>query len=361
MSERSDQERTEEPTAKRRSEAREKGQVAQSREISSVLVLILCLGLLTAGGGWMMERLRFLLAHVFGQVGTLRLESIETATASMAFVMKHALTIVLPLMAVAMVAGLAANVAQVGFMISTKSLKFDLAKLNPLSGLKRLVSLRSLVELLKALLKMLVIGTVTYLTLRSQWDQVPALVQVGVGDILTFAAATATKIAFYACLALAGLAALDYGYQRWQHEKDLRMTKQEVKDEMRQSEGDPKIKARIRSAQLEMSRKRMMAAVPQAAVVITNPTHLAVALKYEMKDMAAPQVVAKGAGFVAERIKEIARANGIPVIEQKPLARALFKAVDVGRSIPVELYRAVAEVLAYVYRLKNQRPGGAGR
>jgi len=335
--------------------------VAQSREIPSVLVLTVCLALLNAIGGWMMDRLRFLLAHVMGQAGTLRLESIETATASFAFVMEQALILVLPLMTVAVVAGLAANVAQVGFVISTETFKLDLAKLNPLSGFKRFVSLRMLIELPKSLLKMLIIGTVTYLTLRSQWEAVPALVQAEAGEILAFAAACAAKICFYACLTLAGLAALDYGFQRWQHEKDLRMTKQEVKDEMRQAEGDPKIKARIRSAQMEIARRRMMAAVPQAAVVITNPTHLAVALKYEMGQMAAPQVVAKGAGFVAARIREIAQANGVPVIEQKPLARALFKAVDVGHSIPVELYRAVAEILAYVYRLKNQRPGGPGR
>jgi flagellar biosynthetic protein FlhB len=306
-----------------------------------------------------LERLRFISADVFGQVGTLRLDTVDNVAAAFAAVMKNTFLSILPLMVAVLAVGVIANVAQVGLVFSSESLAFNLSKLNPLSGIKRLVSLRSLVEWAKALLKMLIIGTVSYLALRSQVDRIPALVQAPVYDILVFTARAAGKICFHCCLALAGLAALDYGFQRRQHAKELRMTKQEIKDELRQSEGDPKIKARIRAVQLEMARKRMMVLVPRAAVVITNPSHLAVALEYRMEEMAAPRVVAKGAGFIAERIKDIARANGIPIVENKPLARTLFKAVDVGRSIPEQLYKAVAEVLAYVYRLQNRRSPGA--
>jgi len=149
------------------------------------------------------------------------------------------------------------------------------------------------------------------------------------------------------------LAVLDFMYQRWQHEKDLKMTKQEVKDEQRQTYGDPKVKARIRGVQMEMARRRMMDAVPEADVVITNPTHLAIALKFDAQEMIAPRVLAKGAGFVAQRIREIAEENQIPIVEEKPLAQGLYKMVEIGDYIPAELYRAVAEVLAYVYRLKG--------
>jgi flagellar biosynthetic protein FlhB len=166
----------------------------------------------------------------------------------------------------------------------------------------------------------------------------------------------AFKICFNVCLALALLAILDYAYQRWEHEKSLKMTKQEVKDENKQTEGDPKVKARIRSIQMETARQRMMAAVPEADVVITNPTHLAVALRFDAARMIAPQVIAKGAGYVAERIKQIAAENDVPLVEDKPLARALYKIVDIGNTIPADLYKAVAEVLAYVYRLRGTRP-----
>jgi len=200
---------------------------------------------------------------------------------------------------------------------------------------------------------LIIIGGVAVLVLSSEIDQAPNLVRLDISQILSFVGMVAFKICLYACLVLAVMAALDYAFQRWQHEEKLKMTKQEVKDEARQREGDPKVKARIRSVQIEMARRRMMEAVPGATVVVTNPTHLAVALKFEAAAMVAPQVVAKGAGHVAARIKELAKAHGVPVIEQKPLAQALFKAVEIGDFIPSNLYRAVAEILAYVYRLKR--------
>jgi len=183
----------------------------------------------------------------------------------------------------------------------------------------------------------------------------PELILCSVVDILAFTGWVAFKICLGACVTLIVLAALDYAYQRWEYEKSLRMTKQEVKDEYKQTEGDPNVKARIRSIQLETARRRMMEAVPEADVVITNPTHLAVALRFDAHKMAAPCVVAKGSGYVAERIKQIAEEHHVPIVENKPLARTLVKTVDIGDVIPVELYKAVAQILAYVYRLKGRR------
>jgi len=188
---------------------------------------------------------------------------------------------------------------------------------------------------------------------KSDMKEFPILIHQEVGQILVFIARVSLKVCFFVCLALIVLAVLDFIYQRWQHEEDLKMTKQEVKDEQKQTYGDPKVKARIRSVQLEMARRRMMEAVPGADVVITNPTHLALALKFDAREMIAPRILAKGSGHIAERIREIAVEHQIPIVEEKPLAQALFKMVEIGDYIPAELFRAVAEVLAYVYRLKG--------
>ena len=228
-----------------------------------------------------------------------------------------------------------------------------LTKLNPVSGLKRLVSLKALVELAKSISKILFIGSIAYLLVKSDMKEFPILMHQEVGQILVFIARVSLKVCFFVCLAMIVLAVLDFIYQRWQHEEDLKMTKQEVKDEQKQTYGDPKVKARIRSVQLEMARRRMMEAVPGADVVITNPTHLALALKFDAREMVAPRILAKGSGHIAERIREIAVEHQIPIVEEKPLAQALFKMVEIGDYIPAELFRAVAEVLAYVYRLKG--------
>jgi flagellar biosynthetic protein FlhB len=228
----------------------------------------------------------------------------------------------------------------------------NLAKLNPISGLKKLLSLRSLVELAKSILKLVIIFGIAYLVLNRYLDQIPGLMQLSIGSILGFIGHVSFQMCLYTCMVLFLLAVLDFAYTKWQHHQDLKMTKQEVKDEYQQREGDPSVKARIRSIQREMARRRMMEAVPDATVVITNPTHLAIALKYE-EGMPAPQVVAKGAGFVAQKIKSIAAENDIPLVENKALARTVFQSTEINDYIPANLYRAVAEVLAYVYRLKG--------
>jgi len=347
----SDQEKTEQPTSKKRDEARNKGQVAVSREVPSVLVLIGSLSVFTLGGSWMSSKLMILITNLLKNPVKLNW-SIENLTHLGWQLFGQIIQLMAPLFLVIMLVGIVANVGQVGFLFTFEPLKPKFSKFNPISGFKRFLSLRSLVELAKSLLKIGIVGWITYVAVRNEMDAIPTLLEYDVSEILAYAGKVAFRIILVVCIVLAILAGLDFLYQRWQHEKDLRMTKQEVKDEHKQSEGDPAVRARIRSAQRDMVRRRMMEAVPQATVVITNPTHLAIALKFE-SDYQAPVVVAKGAGFIAEKIRMIAHENNIPIVEQKPLAQALYKTVEIGQFIPAELYRAVAEVLAYVYRLKG--------
>lgn len=353
MAENDGQEKTERATPKRRQEARKKGQVAQSREISSVMILLVSLGVFYFAGSWIFWNISGLFSGVYQNINLLRIHAISDASAFSLDLFKKFLVILLPFLMPILIAGLAANIFQVGFQPHPEAMMPKFTKLNPISGLKRLGSLKSLVELTKSISKILFIGGIAYLLVRADMRVFPSLIQQEVGQILVFIARIALKICFFVCLAMIVLAVLDFLYQRWQYEKDLRMTKQEVTDERKQTHGDPKIKSRIRSVQMELARRRMMAAVPEADVVITNPTHLAIALKFDVREMIAPRVMAKGAGFIAERIKEIAREHRVPLVEDKALARVLYKMVDLGDYIPVELYRAVAEVLAYVYRLKG--------
>ncbi len=352
MAETSDQERTEQPTPKRREEARKKGDVAKSNEIPTAFILLaaLCVFLFTAP--WMILEMTGLMGVCFENIATFHMTGVELP-AYFQWVFRRAGLLLAPLFAVILIVAAASHVLQTGIIYSITPLTPDFSKLDPVSGMKRLFSQRSLVELAKSILKMAFIGTITAMVMKGLLPEIPPLMHQGVGDILSFTGGACLRIAFYAGLGLVFLASLDFAFQRWHHGKKLRMTKQEIRDEQKQQEGDPQIKARIKSIQMEMARRRMMSAIPEADAVITNPDHLAVALKYDPLKMAAPLVVAKGAGFLAQRIKEVARENHIPLVENKPLARTLFKAVDIGKSIPEELYRAVAEVLAYVYRLKE--------
>ena len=353
MPETAGQERTEKATAKKKSKARDKGQVAISKEVSSAMILLTSLGFFYFAGSWMFWNLSLVITRVFQNIDSLRFNTIDDASVFSLEVLSRILTILIPFLLPLAIVGVAANILQVGFKITTEAMAPKFSKLNPISGMKRFVSLKSFVELAKSILKLLFIGTIAYLLVKSDMEAFPLLITQEVGQILAFIARVALKICFFVCLALIVLAALDFLYQRWQHEKDLKMTKQEVKDERKQAEGDPKVKSRIRSMQLEMARRRMMEAVPEADVVITNPTHLAIAIKFSAEEMMAPVVLAKGAGHVAQRIKEIAAEHQVPLVEDKPLAQALYKMVELGDYIPAELYRAVAEVLAYVYRLKG--------
>jgi flagellar biosynthetic protein FlhB len=354
MAESPGQERTERATSKRRMEARKRGQVALSREVPSALILIALLGALYFAGAQVLEDLRRLFGDVFGQLHASRLRTINDAAALVAALCRSCLLTLAPLILPLMLAGVAGNLLQVGFELHAEPLAPTLSKLNPATGLKRIVSVRGLVEMVKSIAKIVFIGAIAWSVVSGYLAEFPTLVRRDIGGIWEFTHSAAFRIILYVSLAMVVLAVLDYAYQRWQHEENLKMTKQEVKDERKQTDGDPQVKARIRSLQRQAAYHRMIAEVPRADVVITNPTHLAIALRFDPAEMAAPRVVAKGADHVAERIRDIARDHRVPLVENKPLAQALYRLADPGAYIPVELYRAVAEVLAYVYRLKGR-------
>jgi flagellar biosynthetic protein FlhB len=351
MAEAQDQERTEKATPKKKQDARKKGQIAQSREIPSVMVLLSALSVFYFAGGWMFNQLADVMRGIFDHL-VQKSFGAESAQMLLGHIFQQLLILLAPLLAVILVAGIFANLVQTGFMLTGETLTPKLSKLNPLSGIKRLFSLRSTVEVVKAILKVIIVGGMAYATLFKEVDHIPALIELEISEIMAYMGQVALRLGYYTCLVLMVLAGIDYVFQIWQHERDLRMTKQEIKDEHRQYEGDPMVRSRIRAVQREMAMKRMMDEVPDSTVVITNPTHLAVALKFD-RSMPAPKVVAKGAGHVAEKIKSLAQDHDVPIIEQKPLARALYKNVEIDQFIPADLYHAVAEMLAYVYRLKG--------
>jgi flagellar biosynthetic protein FlhB len=358
MAQDSGMDRTEKPTPKKLEDARKKGQVAQSREIPSAMILMTSLAVFFFGGQTMARQLAALMQTSFRNLNGGWTNSVESFHLMFGWLFEGTLSIIMPMMLALLVIGIVANVAQFGFNLKEDLLAPDFKKLNPFSGVKRLVSLKSLVELVKSILKIGFVGLIAYLVLRQELVAIPSLIRAEVTETAFYMGKVAFKIAFFVCMGLIVLAAADYAYQRWQHRKNLMMTKQEVKEERKQSDGDPQVKSRIRSMQMEMAQRRMMAAIPTADVVITNPTHFAVAIKFDAHEMDAPQVVAKGADFVAQRIREIAQEHDVPLVENKPLARALYGSTDIGGFIPTELYRAVAEVLAYVYRLKGIRHPG---
>ncbi len=353
MAEESFQERTEQATPKRRQEAREKGQVAKSRELASVAVLLSSLFTLYWGSSFFMTRLCGTLSYYLEHLGSIKV-SFESMQPLALLGMKQFFILMAPLFLVITVIALLSNYLQVGTLFTWEPIIPKISKINPMEGLKRLFSLQSLVEFIKSLFKLVIVTWIAWSTVRDQIHLLPPLLDQTPYQIISYIGTVSFKIFWKSCLAMILLSVLDYMYQRWEFEKNLKMTKQEVKEEFKQTEGDPQVKSRIRSIQREQARKRMMQEVPEADVVITNPTHLAVALKYEAGRMQAPYVVAKGAGVLAEKIREIAREHGIPVVENKPVAQSLYKLVEVGQTIPETLFQAVAEIFAYVYRLKGR-------
>jgi flagellar biosynthetic protein FlhB len=348
------QEKTEQATPKRREEAREKGDVAKSREISSVAVLLASLLFFYFGSTYLVFQLKVFMKGMLSQAGTYGLEKWQDLYVLLLLSIKGLGLILGPFILLVMIAGIGANLLQTGIVITTKQLSLDLSRLNPLKGLSRLFSKNSLNELFKSVLKIIIVGYIGFRVVRGEIDHVPPLIEQDPTEILAYIGHISFKILLHTSWVLIFLAGLDYAFQKWQFEQKLKMTKQEVKDEYKQREGDPMIKARIRSIQRDLAKRRMMEAVPKADVVITNPSHLAIALEYRRDKMDAPKVVAKGAGIIAGQIKRIAREKGVPMIEDKLLAQALYKMVQIGEFIPEALYRAVAEILAYVYQLKGR-------
>jgi len=347
------QERTEQATPKRREEAREKGQVAVSREVASAVILGASLIYFYFGSGHFMEGITEIMKTAFRDSGHALLTQQNIHGLALTFVYKVFL-LIFPLLLAVFVAGFLANVLQVGLVFSWEAVQPKLSKIDPIKGLQRLFSLRSLVELVKSLLKIAVVGLIAYLMIVRELPGLLPLADQSTWGMLVFIGRISFRIMMMTCFVLLILALLDYLYQRWEFEKSIRMSRQEIKEEFKHTEGDPLIKSRIKRLQRDIARKRMMAGVPKADVVITNPTHLAIAIRYDQDRMNAPVVVAKGAGHMAEKIREIARENQIPIVENKPVARVLYKIANIGDTIPADLYRAVAEILAYVYRLKEK-------
>jgi len=255
---------------------------------------------------------------------------------------------------VMMVFGIVANISQVGLVFNSKNFKFNIAKLSPLAGIKRMFSANNLVNFIKSLFKIGVIGFVIFLVIKSKVKDILGLSAVDMFAMLHYLRSQIIRLIIVVLLMVTVLAAADWLYQRWTFMQQMKMTRQEVKDEHKQQEGDPIIKSRLRSLRMQRARRRMMAAVPKADVVVTNPTHFAVALKYDMEAMAAPILVAKGADLVALHIRELAEKNDVPVVENPPLARALFATVELDQEVPPEHYKTVAEVISYVMKLKGR-------
>jgi len=354
MPEKPFQDKTEPATPKRREEARKKGEVGKSREIPSVAVLAASLVFMYFAGAHLTFSLGNVIHKAFVSVPSIKDSNFSVPYFSHQY-LEIFLFMLLPMLSVLMVVAIVANVAQTGFIWSVEPLAPKASKISPIEGAKRMFSKRSLVELAKSLGKIIVVGWAAFSTLQANRGRLLELVYQGKGEILRFMGETSFEVVIRSCYVIAVLAILDFLYQKWEFEQDLKMTKQEVKEEFKQTEGDPLVKSRIRSIQREMARRRMMEDVKNADVIITNPEHLSVALRYDSLTMEAPTVVAKGANNIAFKIREIAKDNQIPLMENKPLAQNLYKFVDIGQEIPPDFYQAAAEILAYVYGLKNKK------
>ena len=351
--------KTEKATPKKRQDARKKGQVLQSREISSALVLMFVFVSLRIFGSNIYNQIIFFTKKVLTEYP--RMDDLYMPDIILR-VFIDSITVLLkslaPIFAVAVISGVFVGYAQVGFLFTLETLTFKFSRINPFSGFKRLFSTRGAVEMVKSTLKIVIIGYVAYSYLNGQADSVLGLVDMDVLSIAGYIAVTALNVAIRICFVLILLGVFDYAYQWWEYEKNLKMSKHEVKEEYKQTEGNPEIKSRIKQKQRQMSMRRMMQEVPKADVVITNPTHFACAIKYDSKASAAPVLIAKGQDYIALRIKEIAKKNKVELVENKTLARTLYETVDIGKAIPSELYQAVAEVLAFVYSLKGKNRAG---
>jgi len=351
MSEDSGSERTEAATEKRRKDFREKGQIAQSKEVATAALMTISLlfWVFYAGHFWhdlltMFDgNLRHLDKMPVTVLGTLMLGE-ETI-----IILARLLW---PVFILTMFIGFFVSFAQVGPLFTTKPFMPQLSKFNPIKGVGRMFSKRSAVELVKSLAKVGLVGAVAYNTLSNEFEGALGLLHVDLPQTVVYLGNTAYLVMAKTCGIMILLGFIDYIFTRYEMEQKMKMTKQEVKEEYKETEGDPQLKARVRSMQQQMARKRMMSEVPKADVIITNPTHLSIAISYVRDEMDAPKMVAKGADNLAFRIREIARENKIPVIENKPVARALYK-LEVGESIPEEMFKAVAEILAYVYSIKK--------
>ncbi|MFP4224322.1 MAG: flagellar biosynthesis protein FlhB, partial [Phycisphaeraceae bacterium] len=346
-----DFDKTEAPTPRRRQEARQEGNIPRSQDLSAAVTLLggvivlHMLGMRLLGGMKTTMELSLSGAHASNPTRP------DDILALGGFAVRTMATTALPLLLCLMAAALLVAVGQVGFVISAKPVTPNFNKLNPLKGAQNMLGPRGWVRLAMSFLKLLLLAAVAGFVVVTDLEAIIHIGELQIGPAFVAACHLVFALSLKLAAVLLVLAILDYSYQRFQHEKDLRMSKHEVKEEMKRMEGDPMIKQRRARVARQLAQQRMAQAVPGADVVVTNPTHFSVALKYDSAEMRAPRVVAKGADYMALRIRQIAQANGVPLVERKPLARALYAGVDVGQEVPPEHYAAVAEILAYVYRL----------
>ncbi len=362
MAEQPAQDRTEEATPKRIQEAREKGDVAKSVELTSAALLLSVVILFYFNGNTFLLGLTGVIQEVYSSLGSVTLTAISLPSLA-EWVAGRMIFILGPILLLVLIVGLLVNFLQVGVNIAPKALGPNWERINPAAGLKRIFSTRGLAELIKGILKLLIVGTIIYVYLAERVKDYPFMTYMTPFQIIGVVAGDLFKIGLYVGIAYLVMAAADYAYQRWEYKRKLRMTRQEVKDEHRQTEGNPEVRSRLRALQREMSRNRMMTEVSRASVVITNPVHVAVALTYqEAGDTTAPMLVAKGLRKVAERMKEVARVHDVPIKESPVLARALFQSCEIGDEIPYDYYQAVAELLAEIFWDRygtNQSAAGA--
>lgn len=347
--------KTEDATPRKKKKAREEGQVAKSQEITAAFMFIFIFWSLRFFSGYMIGNIKEVFTFCFQAISDIRegYYDIDFINKLIVFLFARILLIVLPIFAVAIVVGIITNVVQVGWHPTLKPIMPKFSKLNPMKGFKRIFSMRALVELVKSLAKFAIIAFAIYNTLKDKVYMLYSFFDMSLFDITAFVGNLAIDVGMTVGGWYLAIAIADFAYQKFKHIKELRMTKQEVKEEYKQTEGNPQIKGQIRQRMREASMRRMMQEVPEADVVITNPTHYAVALKYDRIAGEAPIVIAKGVDFLAQRIKEKATENDVAIVENKILARALYETVNVGKEIPPELYQSTAEILAYVYKLKN--------
>ena len=348
------EEKTEEATPKKKSEARKKGQVARSKDVGLAITMVTCTLVILLLSSMIVGNLKDTMIY-FLQSGMLQdINEMSIKSIVITILLKAGLCI-LPVVIPIMIAGIVASLMQTGFLLTGEPLKPKFSKLNPISGFKNMFSKKSFVDLLKNLAVVTVIGFIGFLYVRENYDKILQISNTYLPSLGGQVQDLVVGIFFQVSLVLVIIAAADYFVQFRFHQKDLRMTKQEIKEEYKQMEGDPQIKSKIKQKQREMATRRMMASVADATVVITNPTHFSIALKYEEGNNEAPKVVAKGADLVALKIKEVAKENDVPIMENKPLARMIYEQVDIDREVPQEMYQAVAEILAMVYKLKNKK------
>lgn len=340
-------------TPRRRQKAREKGQVPRSTEVSSAAILLVIIPLIIWLGNVIGKGIFNISKYFLGECGSLEVRS-ENLVGMLGYSFENLSKFLLPFFLTIAVVGLGSSLISGGFVFSPSKLAPNWEKINPIKGFKKLFSVQSFFTLGKSMLKLAIISGISWIAINGALPGFLSIISIPAEFQAMFIGKQALDLTLKVSLAFLALAAIDFTFQRWDYEKSIRMSPQELKEERKELEGSPEIKSRIRRKQMELARRRMMKEVPKATVVITNPVELAIALKYEPKKYRAPLVVAKGGGLIAERIKKIARKHGVPIVENKVLARLLFRMCRIGEEIPAKLYQAVAEVIAYIYRLKGR-------